>query len=160
MANFFTGIPKGMIDAIGGLGSGVFSMKNFWNGLMTSSVVLALKSFAPELHASVIRLFKGDEGVKEAARAVREEGLTGMIKSSLAEGYTISSAYNGIGGMTEGGKEGAGTMIGAGITMATVLAVAVGAIHHYNATDTKTPGAAPATPPKPAPAANAPAAGK
>lgn len=160
MANFFTGIPSGLVGAIGGLGSGVFSMKNFWNGLMTSGALVAIKSFGPELWGSVLRLFGGEEAAKKAAKEVKEGGFPAVVKSSLAEGFTLSSGYNGVSGMAEAGSGGVGTMIGAGITMATVLAVTVGAIHHYNATDTKTAGASPQTPPSPAPAANAAARAK
>lgn len=152
--SFLGGIPKGLLGAIGGLGSGVFSMKNFWNGALLTAGLTAIKSVAPEIYGSVLRFFSGEEAVRKASQEIRDEGFPSIVKSSLKEGFGIASAWNGAAGMTEAGSGGVGTMIGAGITMATVLAVTVGAVHHYNAADARTTGAAPQTPPKPAAAAD------
>lgn len=120
-------IPGKIFGALGGAAKGVVS--GIWSGVLYTGVISGLKILSPELWATVARATGGEAAVTRAANLAGEDGIAGIVVDSAKQGFGLAALIGGARGAFDGGG-----VLGGGVVMATVTAVALGALQRPSPT--------------------------
>jgi hypothetical protein len=132
--SFFSNLISAPFRAISGLISGVFN--SLWTGVLATAGITATKLLLPDLWRAGVHAVGGQALADKTAKEIKEKGVPGVIANSALEGFGLAAAFGGAKGMWDGATNrsgdtagGLGSLIGAGVAIAVVGSVALGAIH-------------------------------
>lgn len=140
---FLSGLVSAPFNALGGMASGAFNGL-IRNTLLGGGILSGLMLFAPDVIPGVLEFIGKPEWGERLASMVRTGGAPAALGTAFATAAAGSAAWGAargaIGGVSEGfGGSGAtspeqaqgigmGTLVGGGLALAAVTAVAIGAI--------------------------------
>ena len=133
--NFLSNLIFSPFRAISGFAHGV--MDSLWNGVKYTGIILGVKTLAPTLWNAGVEAVQGPQALAALKEHRVKDGLPGLVLDSAKDGFGLAAVIGGTSGAFNSAGDGVASKLGAGVVMASVAAVTIGALHknEVNMTD-------------------------